>query len=97
MDKSPAPAVARLADPRLPEVRQVQPGDTLLLCTCGRSARLPDCEQACAQALCLQITRQQHLLLCRCGQSQRLPYCDASHQPGASGLRAKWRRFCGVE
>ena len=89
MDKSVVPVVARLADPRLPEVRSVLPGDTLHLCTCARSGQLPDCPQG----LHLTITRAQHLLLCRCGKSRRLPYCDGSHQAPASGVKAKWLRF----
>ncbi|WP_187807504.1 CDGSH iron-sulfur domain-containing protein [Aquipseudomonas alcaligenes] len=77
----------------LPEVRRVQPGETLLLCRCGRSPALPDCSPACTHGLQLQVVREQHLLLCRCGQSQRLPYCDGSHNPPANGLKARWRRF----
>ena len=93
MDKSVPPLVPRLADPRLPEVRQVLPGDTLQLCTCARSGQLPDCSADCSQGLHLTIKRAQHLLLCRCGQSRRLPYCDGSHQAPARGLKAKWLRF----
>ena len=79
----------------LPEARQVEAGSCLALCTCGRSARLPDCEPDCGAGLALQIQRQQTLLLCRCGLSRRLPYCDSSHQPAAPGLKSKWRRFLG--
>ncbi|MEK1905468.1 MAG: CDGSH iron-sulfur domain-containing protein [Pseudomonas sp.] len=77
----------------LPEVRQVQPGETLLLCRCGRSPKLPDCPSGCPDGLRLEPLREQRLLLCRCGQSQRLPYCDGSHNPPAEGIRARWRRF----
>lgn len=77
--------------PILPEVRLVKPGETLLLCRCGRSPVLPDC--ACSDGLRLLPAREQRLLLCRCGQSRRLPYCDGSHNPPASGLRARWQRF----
>lgn len=80
-------------DPILPEVRQVKPGETHLLCRCGRSSALPDCASQCPDALRLEPLREQHLLLCRCGQSRRLPYCDGSHNPPLSGLRARWRRF----
>lgn len=93
MDKSAAPFVTRLADPRFPEVRQVLPGATLHLCTCARSGQLPDCSADCQQGLHLTITRPQYLLLCRCGKSKRLPYCDGSHQPPTLGLKAKWLRF----
>ena len=93
MDKSAAPRVTRLTDPRLPEVRQVLPGATLHLCTCARSGQLPDCPADCPQGLRLTITRAQHLLLCRCGKSQRLPYCDGSHQAPVQGWKAKWLRF----
>ncbi|MES2819633.1 MAG: CDGSH iron-sulfur domain-containing protein [Pseudomonadota bacterium] len=81
----------------LPEVRQVQPGDTLLLCTCGRSPALPDCHAPCTQGLRLPIKRAQRLLLCRCGKSRQLPYCDGSHQAPAPGFTARWRRFFGFE
>ncbi|MGH8354452.1 MAG: CDGSH iron-sulfur domain-containing protein [Pseudomonas sp.] len=74
-------------------MRQVQPGDALLLCRCGRSPELPACPAACPQGLNLSIGRPQHLLLCRCGRSKRLPYCDGSHSPPAPTLKAKWRRF----
>ncbi|MFG0721934.1 CDGSH iron-sulfur domain-containing protein [Pseudomonas sp. GLN_6] len=74
-------------------MRQVKPGDTLLLCRCGRSSQLPDCICACPDALELQPEREQFLLLCRCGQSQRLPYCDGRHNQPVQGLRARWRRF----
>ncbi|MFP5423095.1 MAG: CDGSH iron-sulfur domain-containing protein [Gammaproteobacteria bacterium] len=79
--------------PILPEVRQVKPGDTLLLCRCGRSSQLPDCVSACPDALKLQPEREQFLLLCRCARSQRLPYCDGSHNQPVSGFKARWRRF----
>jgi CDGSH-type Zn-finger protein len=81
----------------LPEVRQVQPGDCLQLCNCGRSTTLPDCDAGCSGALRLDITRAQSLLLCCCARSARLPYCDGSHQPEAVGIRAKWRRFIGAD
>ena len=77
----------------IPEVRQVKPGETHLLCRCGRSPALPDCSAGCAEGLRLAPVRQQFLLLCRCGRSQRLPYCDGSHNPPAEGLKARWRRF----
>ncbi|MBB2495624.1 CDGSH iron-sulfur domain-containing protein [Aquipseudomonas ullengensis] len=77
----------------LPEVRQVLPGETLLLCRCGRSPELPDCLSGCTDGLRLEPLREQRLLLCRCGQSQRLPYCDGSHNPPAKGLKARWQRF----
>jgi CDGSH-type Zn-finger protein len=77
----------------LPEVRQVNPGETLLLCRCGRSPALPDCSAGCAEGLRLEPVRQQFLILCRCGRSQRLPYCDGSHNPSVDGLRARWQRF----
>ncbi|WP_328822203.1 CDGSH iron-sulfur domain-containing protein [Aquipseudomonas guryensis] len=77
----------------LPEVRQVKPGETHLLCRCGRSSALPDCSSFCPEALRLEPVREQRLLLCRCGRSQRLPYCDGSHNPPVDGLRARWRRF----
>jgi CDGSH-type Zn-finger protein len=77
----------------LPEVRLVKPGETHLLCRCGRSSALPDCSSLCSEALRLEPVREQHLLLCRCGQSQRLPYCDGSHNPPVDGLWARWRRF----
>jgi len=77
----------------LPEVRQVNPGETHLLCRCGRSPALPDCPADCSEGLRLQPVRQQLLLLCRCGLSRRLPYCDGSHSPPAEGLAARWRRF----
>jgi CDGSH-type Zn-finger protein len=80
-------------DPLLPEVRQVSPGETHLLCRCGRSSALPDCPSDCTDGLLLRPARQQYLLLCRCGQSRRLPYCDGSHSPPAEGLKARWRRF----
>ena len=76
-----------------PEVRQVRPGDTLTLCRCGRSPQLPDCSLGCTDALRLDPAREQHLLLCRCGLSRRLPYCDGSHNPPATGFRARWSRF----
>ncbi len=79
--------------PSLPEVRQVKPGDTLLLCRCGRSSQLPDCVSACPGALALSPEREQFLLLCRCGQSQGLPYCDGSHNRPAEGFKARWQRF----
>ncbi|MGL4315013.1 MAG: CDGSH iron-sulfur domain-containing protein [Pseudomonas sp.] len=74
-------------------MRQVRPGETLLLCRCGRSPELPDCPSSCTQGLRLEPRREQMLLLCRCGQSQRMPYCDGSHSPPAPGLVARWRRF----
>ncbi|MCY1353546.1 Iron-binding zinc finger CDGSH type [compost metagenome] len=77
----------------LPEVRLLLPGDSCLLCRCGRSAQLPDCPAGCAEGLPLTARREQRLLLCRCGQSARLPYCDGSHNPPASGLAQRWRRF----
>lgn len=80
-------------DPVLPEVRQVKPGDTLLLCRCGRSPWLPDCVSACTDVLELLPEREQFLLLCRCGQSRCLPYCDGSHNRPVSGLKARWLRF----
>ena len=80
-------------DNSLPEVRQVNPGETHLLCRCGRSSVLPDCPGDCPEGLRLTPERQQFLLLCRCGLSQRLPYCDGSHNPPAQGLKARWRRF----
>ncbi|MWV11537.1 CDGSH iron-sulfur domain-containing protein [Pseudomonas sp. R-28-1W-6] len=79
--------------PILPEVRLVKPGETLLLCRCGRSPALPDCSSACSTGLRLQPAREQRLLLCRCGRSRRLPYCDGSHSPPAAGLKARWQRF----
>lgn len=87
-----------LSDPKqpipiLPEVRQVKPGETHLLCRCGRSSVLPDCTLLCPTALRLEPDREQHLLLCRCGQSQRLPYCDGRHNRPVDGLWARWRRF----
>jgi len=77
----------------LPEVRQVKPGDALLLCRCGRSPQLPDCLSACVDALELLPEREQFLLLCRCGLSQRLPYCDGSHNQPVAGFKARWWRF----
>lgn len=77
----------------LPEVRQVSPGETHLLCRCGRSPTLPDCSPGCVEGLHLQPVREQLLLLCRCGLSRRLPYCDGSHSPPAEGFKARWRRF----
>jgi CDGSH-type Zn-finger protein len=79
--------------PFLPEVRQVKPGDALLLCRCGRSSRLPDCLSVCADALELLAEREQFVLLCRCGQSQQLPYCDGSHNPPVPNFKARWLRF----
>ncbi|MGE8498352.1 MAG: CDGSH iron-sulfur domain-containing protein [Pseudomonas sp.] len=80
--------------PPLPEVRQVRPGETLLLCRCGRSPVLPDCSgEPCTDGVRVDVVREQHLLLCRCGASRQLPYCDGSHNPPAPGLVAKWRRF----
>lgn len=79
--------------PKLPEVRQVSPGECHLLCRCGRSPALPDCSPDCAEGLRLEPVRAQFVLLCRCGLSRRLPYCDGSHSPPAEGLRARWRRF----
>ena len=81
----------------LPQVRQVRPGDTLLLCNCGRSGTLPDCDSACCGALRIEVVRAQSLLLCCCAKSARLPYCDGSHQPEAIGFRAKWQRFTGAD
>jgi CDGSH-type Zn-finger protein len=81
------------ADNSLPEVRQVSPGETHLLCRCGRSPVLPDCSPGCADGLLLEPVRQQFVLLCRCGRSRRMPYCDGSHNPPAPGLKARWRRF----
>ena len=80
-------------EPILPEVRQVNPGETYLLCRCGRSPTLPDCSPGCTAGLHLQPVRRQILLLCRCGLSARLPYCDGSHNPPTAGLRARWQRF----
>ncbi|MDD0844770.1 CDGSH iron-sulfur domain-containing protein [Pseudomonas sp. Gutcm_11s] len=80
-------------DPILPEVRQVSPGETHLLCRCGRSSALPDCSSNCTDGLLLQPVRQQFVLLCRCGLSARMPYCDGSHNPPAVGLKARWQRF----
>ncbi|AYC31974.1 CDGSH iron-sulfur domain-containing protein [Pseudomonas cavernae] len=77
----------------LPEVRQVQPGDTVHLCVCGRSPQAPDCPDTCPQGTSLTIVREQRLLLCRCGRSRDLPYCDGSHNPPAPGWRGKWQRF----
>ena len=79
--------------PKLPEVRQVCPGETHLLCRCGRSSTLPDCPSDCTDGLSLRPARQQILLLCRCGLSARMPYCDGSHSPPTKGLRARWQRF----
>lgn len=79
--------------PILPEVRPVNPGESHLLCRCGRSPTLPDCPPGCAEGLRLEVARQQFLLLCRCGQSRRMPYCDGSHNPPAEGLKARWLRF----
>ncbi|HLD64526.1 MAG TPA: CDGSH iron-sulfur domain-containing protein [Pseudomonas sp.] len=78
-------------------MRQVQPGEALQLCTCGRSPRLPDCSPGCTEGLRLQVLRPQRLLLCRCGHSRQLPYCDGRHQPPAPGLKAKCRRFFGLD
>ncbi|MVW75164.1 CDGSH iron-sulfur domain-containing protein [Pseudomonas xionganensis] len=80
-------------EPLLPEVRQVNPGETHLLCRCGRSPRLPDCPVDCTAGLRLEPARQQFLLLCRCGRSRQLPYCDGRHARPAPGLAARWRRF----
>ncbi|WP_349255722.1 CDGSH iron-sulfur domain-containing protein [Pseudomonas sp.] len=79
--------------PILPEVRQVKPGDTLLLCRCGRSPQLPDCSSGCSHGLRLEPVQQQLLLLCRCARSRHLPYCDGSHNPPVQGFRERWRRF----
>ncbi len=79
--------------PVLPEVRQVKPGATLLLCRCGRSSQLPDCVSACPEQLELHVAREQFRLLCRCGQSQRLPYCDGSHSSPVMGVKARWLLF----
>lgn len=79
--------------PVLPEVRRVSPGDTLLLCRCGRSPRLPDCPPACSLGVRLVPVREQLLVLCRCGGSQRLPYCDGTHNPPVAGIGRRWRRF----
>ncbi|MGB4073355.1 CDGSH iron-sulfur domain-containing protein [Pseudomonas sp.] len=79
--------------PILPEVRQVKPGDTLLLCRCGRSPQLPDCSTGCSAGLHVLPQREQFLLLCRCGQSQCLPYCDGSHNRPVNGLKTRWLRF----
>ena len=81
--------------PVLPEVRTVRPGDRLRLCSCGRSACLPDCRDDCSEAVVLEVRRERHLLLCRCGRSARLPYCDGAHAPAARGLRERWQRFVG--
>ena len=81
----------------LPQVRKVLPGDVLLLCNCGQSGALPDCDSACSGALRLEVVRAQSLLLCCCAKSARLPYCDGSPQPEAIGLRAKWQRFIGAD
>jgi CDGSH-type Zn-finger protein len=86
-----------VVESRLPEVRSVEPGDTLLLCRCGQSAQLPDCPAGCAKGLSLKVARARHLLLCCCGRSARLPWCDGSHAPTAPGLREKWRRFSGAQ
>ncbi|PAU65375.1 hypothetical protein BZL41_06805 [Pseudomonas sp. PIC25] len=77
----------------LPEVRQVEPGDSLCLCRCGHSPILPDCPPHCVDGRRLVVTRSRLLLLCRCGRSRSLPYCDGSHSPAALGLKAKWKRF----
>jgi CDGSH-type Zn-finger protein len=79
--------------PILPEVRQVEPGATLLLCRCGRSPQLPDCSPGCSHGLRLEPVQQQLLLLCRCARSRHLPYCDGSHNPPVQGFRERWRRF----
>ncbi|MDA7085400.1 CDGSH iron-sulfur domain-containing protein [Pseudomonas sp. SA3-5] len=79
--------------PILPEVRQVKPGETHLLCRCGHSSALPDCSPGCCAGLRLEPRHEQRLLLCRCGQSRHLPYCDGRHNPPVDGLRARWRRF----
>ncbi|MDP3816710.1 CDGSH iron-sulfur domain-containing protein [Pseudomonas sp.] len=79
--------------PVLPEVRQVKPGATSLLCRCGRSPQLPDCPSSCSHGLRLDPVQEKLLLLCRCGHSRHLPYCDGSHSPPAPGFKARWRRF----
>ncbi|MFZ6047773.1 CDGSH iron-sulfur domain-containing protein [Pseudomonas sp. CR3202] len=86
-----------MTDPQLPEVRLLQPGDSCLLCRCGRSAQLPDCPSGCPDGLALTVRREQRLLLCRCGQSARLPYCDGSHSPPTATFGQRWRRFCKGE
>ena len=82
-----------MKSPSLPEVRLLNAGATLRLCTCGQSAQLPDCTASCDNALQLTVTREQRLLLCRCGRSRNLPYCDGSHNPPAPSWKAKWQRF----
>ncbi|WP_346659998.1 CDGSH iron-sulfur domain-containing protein [Ectopseudomonas mendocina] len=87
------PAMADDCQQILPEVRLVKPGETHHLCRCGHSPEMPDCPPDCVQCLILRPAREQRLLLCRCGRSANLPYCDGSHNPPASGLADKWRRF----
>ena len=77
----------------LPEVRLLNAGDTVRLCTCGQSAQLPDCPPTCAHAMIHTAKREQRLLLCRCGRSKNLPFCDGNHNPPAPSLKEKWRRF----
>ncbi|QRY82527.1 CDGSH iron-sulfur domain-containing protein [Pseudomonas sp. PDNC002] len=79
----------------IPEVRAVEPGQTLRLCRCGRCPSLPDAADDCVAALELQVGRERHLLLCRCGRSERLPFCDGSHAPAATSLKDCWRHFRG--
>ncbi|WP_241492120.1 CDGSH iron-sulfur domain-containing protein [Pseudomonas sp. TTU2014-080ASC] len=74
-------------------MRQVKPGDTLLLCRCGRSPQPPDCPPNCPDTLELTIQREQLLLLCRCGLSENLPYCDGRHNRPVDGLSARLQRF----
>jgi CDGSH-type Zn-finger protein len=82
-----------MTSPTLPEVRLLEAGATLRLCTCGQSAQLPDCTTTCENALLFTAKREQRLLLCRCGQSKNLPFCDGSHAVPAPSWKAKWQRF----
>ncbi|WP_263145395.1 CDGSH iron-sulfur domain-containing protein [Pseudomonas alcaligenes] len=74
-------------------MRAVRPGQSLRLCTCGRSPEGPDCPATCEAGLELRVRRQGYLSLCRCGRSADLPYCDGSHAPATVSWRERWRRF----
>ena len=70
-----------ITTPRKPFYRELQAGQRVLWCSCGRSKRQPFCDGRSHEGtgflpLQYQAAREEEVLFCGCKQTGTPPFCD---------------------